>query len=353
MRIMLDSGAYSAWTQGVEVDLDEYITYIKRNAACISTYVNLDVIAGGQRESRPEQIESAAARSYANQQAMKDAGLRPIPVFHEDERWCWLERYLDDGEPYVGLAAKSQQRQEAIRWLDGCFDLIANGSRPLIKVHGFGLTALLICQRYPWATVDSSRWAKAAGFGLMPIPVWINGRPDYSVQPTTVSLSRAGGHKHVDTLDDWELDRVRRYLNDVVGIDMAEARYSPVHRWRAWITYFQGVETMCSGRLCSPLLQHASQQFRPADHSFQIAFVTDTTRKQAELLAECGVQRRLLSFYKLKDQPDATLEDYVAGRMRPAKPRRKQPMDWYSDRYIASRKLAVYQRLKGYEGRME
>ena len=110
MDILLDSGAFSAFNLGERIDLDAYIGFVKANKGLIYRCVNLDVIPGnfGSREWRPEAIEAAAAASYANQQKMKEAGLNPIPVFHQDEDFRWLEKYLEDGEDYICLSASQR-----------------------------------------------------------------------------------------------------------------------------------------------------------------------------------------------------------------------------------------------------
>ena len=206
---MLDSGAYSAWTRGARIDIREYIQFIQRNEALLACYVNLDVIAGdgGNRAWRQADIEKAAAQSYANQQRMKDAGLRPIPVFHQDEVVHWLERYLSDGECYIGLSPyKRQNRRDAVRWLDRCFTLLTANGRPLVKTHAFGVTSPIILHRYPWASADSSKWALAAGFGQVPVPVYTNGQPDFTVQHDAFAMTTRStnqGRRHVD--------RTRRY----------------------------------------------------------------------------------------------------------------------------------------------
>jgi hypothetical protein len=156
MKTMLDSGAYSAWTKGTEINFDEYIAFIKRFGHFFDVVVNLDVIPGfgGQREHCPEAIEHAAARSYENLQRMRDAGINAIPVYHQDDGAHWLERLLDDGERFIGLSAWKRQHQgDIIAFLDACFDVITKADRPLIKTHGFGATAPVICHRYPWWSV--------------------------------------------------------------------------------------------------------------------------------------------------------------------------------------------------------
>src|SRR5512133_2802594 len=82
VELFLDSGAYSAKTQGIEVNLNEYIQFIKDNKEVIDVYANLDVIGSAQG-------------TWKNHNLMVKAGLNPMPVFHYGEDKKWLKMYLD------------------------------------------------------------------------------------------------------------------------------------------------------------------------------------------------------------------------------------------------------------------
>ena len=128
-----------------------------------------------------------------------------------------------------------------------------------------------------------------------------------------VSLTdRSRHHLHVDTLDDFDLDRLRRYLSEV-GITMAQARQLG-YRPRVWARYFMGLQASCAAQQCSPILLHSSQRCRPKDWPFEIALVSTTEKWLNEVLVQCGVQRRLLSFYLLKGINGAKLERFFTGR---------------------------------------
>ena len=193
MDILLDSGAFSAFNLGQPIDLDDYIGYLKANEGLIYRCVNLDKIPGdfGIREWRPEKIEAAAAASYANQQKMKEAGLNPMPVFHQDENFRWLEKYLEDDEDYICLSAsQSAGRPEKLTWLGRCFKLLCSQGRPLVRTHGLGETSTLICHEFPFTTVDSRRWFLAAAYGQIPIPIYCGGKPDYTGRPANCVYDR-------------------------------------------------------------------------------------------------------------------------------------------------------------------
>jgi hypothetical protein len=297
-KIMLDSGAFSARTLGVHIDLSEYTRYVKENATYIDNYVNLDVIPDGHRE---ELIEQGAAASYRNQQTMKDAGLSPIPVFHEGERFDWLERYLANDEHYVAVApAKGRDPRQ---WLDDVFHRLSDGNgRPLVKVHGLGITRPTLLRRYRWTSVDSATWLKQSRVGHIPVPLYQYGKPDFSFGPTTfVITDRSRGRPcHIDTADDFDLDRINRFVNEEVGIDIAEARYSYEYRYKVWIAYLKALESHCA---------------------VPIYFVTNTNRREYVLLNDAHVEHRLLSYARLNEN---SLEEYIAGDFGPASPTRKQ-----------------------------
>lgn len=156
------------------------------------------------------------------------SGLNPIPVFHQNEHFEWLERMLGDGADVIALSPYASANKHAVlRWLDAAFDMIATQGQPGIRVHGLGLTSVLLCQHHPWNSVDSSTWWMTAGTGSIPVPRSVDGSWDYSVKPTTVGLTEQRRHELSARL----LRRTRRYLSEV-GVDLARARYDLFFLWR-------------------------------------------------------------------------------------------------------------------------
>lgn len=321
--LLLNSGAYGSWKSGVNIDLDNYIAYVQRNQHLIAHHLNLDVIPGmnGGREWNAELIERAAQQSYTNSLRMKDAGLAPIPVFYRHDDFRWLERMLRDGEPSIALAALpwGAHRHEIMHWLNACFSII--GQAP-VRVHGLAMTSVMLLHHYPWISVDSRTWFFSAARGHIPVPTYVNDQANYKYSPTIVTVTDRSRHanNHLDRLIEFDRDRVRRYLTEV-GIDVEEARYGLRHRQQVWVHYWQGLEASCAVR---------------------IFHVTGTTRGLTEVLDQGQARHRLLSYFELKDLPDHALEDYVAGRMRPAPTRRRRAALW-SDQYCDERKLALHQ----------
>ena len=157
----LDSGAYSAWSRGTQIDLDEYIAFIKANIEVIEVYACLDCIPGvpGKNASNQERNE-AAELTWKNYLYMKSEGLDPLPVYHYGEDAEFLERMLAYGCPYIGIGGLVGIPSDKRRlWLDRVFTRITDDKgMPIVKTHGFGMTSVPLIFRYPWYSVDSTTW---------------------------------------------------------------------------------------------------------------------------------------------------------------------------------------------------
>jgi hypothetical protein len=294
-QILLDSGAYSAFSQGQPIKVNDYISFIKRYKGLLCRYVSLDVIPGtdGQRTADPNRLEAAAKESYRNHQIMKDAGLSPIPVVHHDDRLYWLERYLADGEPYIGLSPIKRSLLDAIRYLDAAFALISDASASAnVKTHGFGVTTALLCKEYPWTSIDSATWLKAAGVGQILIPIYVDDAPDYSQRPRCISITESSTFRpnHINYLPKIEMEEVRRFLQENVGVGIAQARNDFVTRWRINVTYFRGLE---------------------ASSRTHLFFVSALSETMGRTLLQCGAKRHLLSYYLLKGGRSDALEKHL------------------------------------------
>lgn len=177
--LFLDSGAFSAWSQKVDIDVHDYIKFIKKHKKKIGVYANLDVIGD-------------AKATWKNQKIMEDAGLKPLPVYHLEDDIKYLDKCLDKYDYFcVGGMAKGYSAISRQGFLDRCFEVICDtpDKMPRAKIHGFGLTSLSLLFRYPWYSVDSTTWVITGRMGAILIPQFKNGKWDYSVQPNKVNVS--------------------------------------------------------------------------------------------------------------------------------------------------------------------
>lgn len=169
--LLLDSGAYSAWRNGLEVDREEYLDFYYRMAehfACPVVPVNLDVIPGqrGRPPSRSE-MEDGIRRSLECADWFRAKGLPVIEVHHQRESLDLLERLVDRADPGhpVGLSPHKSGSMESRRvYLSACFELLQSRD-PLPLCHGFGVSSLDLLTRYPFQSYDTSRWSNSWAFG--------------------------------------------------------------------------------------------------------------------------------------------------------------------------------------------
>lgn len=196
-KIFLDSGAFSAYTLGVELKVSDYCAYIERNR---------DILRqdGGAVMASVLDGIGDPLQTYRNQLEMEARGFKPLPCFHAGEDERYLEHYVANYE-YITLGGMvgSSTKQLCI-WLDRIWDrYLTDGSgKPRLKVHGFGITAVPIMERYPWHSCDSSSWIQSAAFGSIVTPTH---------GPLSVSEKSPARHdwgQHVTTLSPVEQDYI-------------------------------------------------------------------------------------------------------------------------------------------------
>jgi len=205
VELFLDSGAFSAKTQGVEINLQEYIAFIKEHEEVIEVYANLDVIGD-------------AKATYKNQKRMEKTGLIPMPVFHYGADVKWLEKYIAEGHKYIALGGMVKT-PNLIPWLDNIWHnyLTDEAGFPIIKVHGFGLTSLSLMLRFPWYSVDSTSWVVTGRLGSIYMPHFRNGKWTYDENSWKISVSNKSPDlkikgAHYQTLSPLQKKQIDNYL---------------------------------------------------------------------------------------------------------------------------------------------
>jgi len=224
VSLFLDSGAFSAWSKKVHIDIDSYIKFIKDHQEYIEVYACLDVIGD-------------AEKSYYNQKYMEKHELNPMPVFHtgkEDPKW--LGRYVEEGYQYIGLggmAGKDMTRSQLMTMLDRLWTeyLVDADGFPKVKVHGYGLTSLTLMLRYPWYSVDSTSWVMTSRFGSVFVPKIVKGgkciydKDSWKVCVSGRSPSKTEmGQKHISTFYSTDRKIILQYFKDK-GYSLGKSRF--------------------------------------------------------------------------------------------------------------------------------
>lgn len=146
--IIIDSGAFSAWNSGKEVDIEKYIEYAQ-GLDPDWTYINLDVIP--KTGSTPQEIERCIEKGKENFLYIKTKLKNVLPVYHYGEKLSVLKWYMEHTD-YIGISPANDTSEKVKReFLNGVFDI----TRDKIKCHGLGYSSFEGMLKYPFYSVDS------------------------------------------------------------------------------------------------------------------------------------------------------------------------------------------------------
>ena len=199
-KIFLDSGAFSAWTKGVTIDMEKYCGYIKENSDIIR--VEGDMVMASVLDSIGDDLGT-----FQNQKRMEDLGVRPLPCFHYGEDPRYLEYYIANYS-YITIGGMVAQSTKSLTiWLDDIWEkyMIDGAGHPKTKVHAFGVTTPYLMRRYPWFSVDSSTWVQWASNGT----VMIN---EKSMPISEHSTCRKMEGQHFYTFTQPQQDAIRKII---------------------------------------------------------------------------------------------------------------------------------------------
>lgn len=177
-ELFVDSGAYTAYTKGKEVDVEDYINFINETGDYVTVYAQVDKIPQViGREPTEEELAAAPEQSWSNYLYMISK-VKPeyrdkiMPVFHFQEDTKWLHKMLnythEDGShiKYIGLAVSTVDNASVrFAWLQMAFDIIKASPNPDVMTHAFGCTALEVLEKFPLTSADSTTWVQAAAYG--------------------------------------------------------------------------------------------------------------------------------------------------------------------------------------------
>jgi len=213
-KIFLDSGAFSAFTLGKETDIKAYCKYIQANEDIIECASVLDGIGDPQK-------------TLDNQITMEQLGTRPLPCFHYGEDPKFLKHYVKNYD-YITIGGMVPISTPQLRyWLDEIWEkyLTDGAGRPLLKVHGFGLTTIPLMEEYPWFSVDSSSWVQISSNGNI---LLCDRFKSLSVSDKSPARKQAG--QHYDSLDKYSQKAIRKILKKD-GYKIGRLRTEYLSRW--------------------------------------------------------------------------------------------------------------------------
>lgn len=348
--LILDSGAFSAWRKMETLRVEDYIEFIQRYHGCFHEVVNLDVIPGafGKKPSA-EEVERSAGLGWKNMEVMRAAGIKPMHVFHQGERFYWLEKMIDEGLDYIGISpANDRTTKQKMQWLDSVFGFLC-GDRgfPSVRTHGFGVTSLPILFRYPFYSVDSVSWILFGAYGQILIPKWndVTQDYDYTQPPYVIHVSQRGkddAHRRpagavaldMDGGYDHQGPMMKAYINGYLeheGMKLEDTRNDALGRLRVNCRFYKRIGERAVNR---PFFQrrslhsHETSRFGVDVCPFQglrMVFTTTGTGEDEGLLNEEGIRERLISWYHIRAGNAVDIAHFVlTGNVRVNRKKRKR-----------------------------
>ena len=153
VRLMMDSGAYSAKTQGKPIPHEEFLAFVQKNLDYISIPIMMDTVLD------PAQTEKDWAIAQAS-------GIKFMYAFHRPEPWEFFDRNVP-GAPYTGLAPMPKSAASVkLNWFGKC--LHRAGARKgrfeyASPMHLLGSAAERVISKMEAVSADSSSWSMAVG----------------------------------------------------------------------------------------------------------------------------------------------------------------------------------------------
>lgn len=169
-ELMYDSGAFTAWSKGKEVVLDDLMRVYdamleKYESHSLHTWlISLDKIPGSKgRTATPEEIDEAVRVSDENFAILeKRYGERVLPVFHQNESDARLHEVAAMA-PYICVSPRNDLHEGSRRkWSQEVHAKI-----PGKKTHGLAATGHAMMTQVPWGSVDSATWVLLAANGAV------------------------------------------------------------------------------------------------------------------------------------------------------------------------------------------
>lgn len=212
-KLFIDSGAFSAWTKGSQVNVKEYINWLNDRVDDIDLCGQVDVIPGDRVfGATPAQVKEAAQKTWDNYLFMRQRLKNPnalLYTFHVGEPIEFLERALEWTDeqgnhiPYMalgGMVGKPHHIRDT--FLEKCFITIRKSSNPNVKIHAFGMTDFELLEKYPIYSADSTSWIMVGAMG--------NVMTDFG--NIAVSLNQKNDPKHYSHLPEESINNFNKMI---------------------------------------------------------------------------------------------------------------------------------------------
>lgn len=147
IRLLVDSGAFTAWKAGKPIALDDYCRFLEKLPVTPWRYFTLDVIGD-------------AAGSMRNYETMLKRGFKPVPIFTRGEDPTVLEDYYKTSDVVgIGGLVGTQDNKGFVNGI-----MKRAGKR---RVHWLGFANVDYIKHYRPYMCDASTWENGGKFGAV------------------------------------------------------------------------------------------------------------------------------------------------------------------------------------------
>lgn len=154
LDIYLDCGAYTAWTKGVKIDLQQYMNFIKVNQEVLTAYSALD-------------DKNSADNTKNNLKIMEENGLKPVAVYHLTMNdWNYLEE-LCSTHPYIALGAIAGENKDYNVVQRNINKAIEIAKKHKTRLHVYGFMIYNYLARNPIYSCDATTWLEGGKRGTV------------------------------------------------------------------------------------------------------------------------------------------------------------------------------------------
>jgi len=223
-KMLLDSGAFTAWSKGKKVKVDELIKVYSEvmelgNPEKVKVWlINLDVIPGSPGVTAgADEVADAIRESDKNFNILvKEFGNVVVPVYHQNESEARLQEVAKMAEYICASPRNDLPEWTRVRWAEEVHSKLPTN----IRTHGLATTGVNMMNRVPWWSVDSAAWLYSGAMGK--VDCWYDGKW-VSINISKESPDRHNAGKHYDNCD--------RHIREVVdaraafhGVDVGKMR---------------------------------------------------------------------------------------------------------------------------------
>jgi hypothetical protein len=214
-EIMLDSGAFTAWSKSKEAKLSNvaktYRAFLRKHEKHIKAVwlINLDRIPGTKGvEPTQKEILDALDESDENFKALSsEFGGRVLPVYHQGEPDSRLREVVSQAE-YICVSPRNDLPERSrVQWSRAVHDRL---SSKRTRTHGLATTGHNMATSVPWYSADSASWRHTALYGGIVLG-YEDGLKRIAI--SSDSSQRYSYNRHADALSPgkarWLLERVQ------------------------------------------------------------------------------------------------------------------------------------------------